>query len=330
MTTNYIVKNANYNNIDLNSIFAAKPQGAAGAKSTGYIVNNANYNNIDLNNIFAIYSGGTGSLQAKSTGYIANNPNYSMQDLNTIFAPLTTVFPTTNQLYTSSITYTNFTMPSGKSSFSFMLCGGGGGGYQTASPDNYGGGGSSAYIYAKNIPYVFSGVSTISSISISIGGAGGSGGTGGTTQVTINYNNGNSITLKAGGGIGAVNATVTPGAAGGTPGTLQNSTTWVSSGNYTAVNGSTGGGKNQNGFASPYTSSGSGASSSTTIKGNPPKGTFTLGSITVNSYGGGTSQAPSGYGAAGASTPSGYKQNNVNVAAQWKTGTQGCCIILLS
>lgn len=324
MTTNYIVNNINYSNKDLNTIFAL----GSGALITGYIVNNSNYTTRDLNSIFAPYT--TGGLQAKTTNFIANNVNYSNRDLNTIFAPLTTVFPTTNQLYTSSTSFSNFTMPSGKSYFTIVVCGGGGGGNQTNTPNDYGGGGSGGFIYAASIPYTFTGVSTISSISISIGSAGSDASSGGQSTVAVSYNNGQIIQLNAGGGKAVTSTSGTVGGAGGTV-SITNTTSWS---NSTSIPGATGGAKGANGTKATnpsFTVSGSGANNTATApQGNPPTGTYTLGIVTVTSKGAGTTQASSGYGAGGANTPANYTVGGVNVASQYRMGTAGCCILLLS
>lgn len=288
---------------DLSNIFQPYLSGDK-ATVTGYKIPDGR----DLSDIFAKYI--TSNPQANLTNFKVND-----HDLNEIFQKKINAFPTTNQLYTSSVTFSNFNMPSGTTKFNFSLCGSGGNGYTTnTTTPSYGGGGSGAWIQALNIPYILNS-SYISSISINIGGESAN------TTVTIRYGNNTYIQLIAGGGVSATAFSGNTGGLGGTS-AITNTTIW-SSANYSAIVGKNGGNYNQSGTSSGKTTSGSGATSTTTISSAGPAGSFSLGSITVTSQGGGSNAIVSGYGAGGASTPANYNTN----APAYRYGTYGCCII---
>ena len=304
---------------DLSGIFQPLSLGTAYSTATGYKISTG----ADLNTIFAAY---TNTAQAIVTGYKVNGA-----DLNTIFAKKQDYFPTTNSLYTTDQTFSNFIMPpAGKNFFSFSFCGSGGDGYTTISTTT-GGGGSGGWIQALNIPYLLNS-SYIVSISIDIGGTTGNSG----TNIVINYSNNTTIVLYAGGGFSSEFGSGNNGAAGGTCAITTNTTSWNSSSNYTFVNGAKGGNANVSGISSGKTTSGSGAiyRSSGTYGVNDiaragPSSSFSLGNITANSQGGGRSPTlPSGYGAGGASTPPNYP--GTGTPSNYRAGKSGCCIILLT
>jgi hypothetical protein len=232
---------------DLSGIFQPYTSGSK-ASNTDYKIPNGT----DLKDIFAPYI--FGYAKANTTNYIVNNINYSNLDLKDIFAKKQNVFPTNNQLYTSSQTFSDFIMPTGKTNFEFSFCGSGGQGYTTLDDStrgelSYGGGGSGGWIQAKNIPYLL-GSSSITSINITIGG------TSASTVVTVNYSNNTMIKLTAGGGVSATYNSGSSGKAGGTCAITTNTAGWNTS-NYTAVTGAKGGDKDRSGVSSGKTSSGS-------------------------------------------------------------------------
>ena len=300
--------------LDLSNIFQPLSLGSS-ALVTGYKFGNTG---ADLNTIFAAYPGS--GPQASATGY-----KVGVNDLNTIFAKYNNyVFPITNSLITSSTTYSNFIMPSGKTKFNFSFCGSGGSGY-TTSNTTYGGGGSGGWIQAINIPYILN-TNYITSIGITMGSQA-------DTVVTVNYSNTTTIKLTAGTGVSSTSNSGNTGSAGGVSSITTNTTTWNSTVNYTSVAGANGGNFNTSGTSSGKTTSGSGANNTTTAVNNinpaGPPSSFSLGSITVTSQGGGRSPTiVSGYGAGGASTPSNYA--GTGGAPLYRYGVQGCCIIYLT
>ena len=300
--------------LDLSNIFQPLSLGSS-TLVTGYKFGNSH---ADLNTIFAAYPGS--GPQASATGY-----KVGVNDLNTIFAKYNNnVFPITNSLLTSSTTYSNFIMPSGKTKFNFSFCGSGGSGYTTSST-TYGGGGSGGWIQALNIPYLLN-TNYITSIGITMGNRS-------DTVVTVNYSNNTTIILTAETGVSTFSDSGNTGGAGGVCSITTNNTTWISSGNYTSVAGVKGGNYNASGTSSGKTTSGSGANSTSTAVNsiNPagPPSSFSLGSITVTSQGGGRSPTiTSGYGCGGASTPSGY--TGTGGAGEYRYATSGCCIINLT
>jgi len=257
-----------------------------------------------------------------------NNENSSPAYSNTIGL---TAFTTTSQLLTNPTSGTlasNFYLPSGYNSFTFVLYGAGGSGAQPGSfTYGTGGGGSGSFISATSIPFSSSGI-IISSITYTID----SGGNEAATIVNINYSNGTSINLNAGSG-----KSVTFGTAGAAGGTASASNNTGISYNNNSIIGANGGNQGSNGTASTngsgyFTSSGSGnGGGSSAPVGNPQSGSDTFGtpdgnSYTITSQGGGTNTVVSGYGAGGAATPANYNQN----AGAYRNGSGGCILYYLS
>jgi hypothetical protein len=89
MSTNYIVNNVNYSNVDLYKIFQLLGSSTPISSKTSYIVNNVNYTNLDLSKIFLPLTSGT--TPAALTGFtFYNSTTKSLNDLSDVFEPIQT------------------------------------------------------------------------------------------------------------------------------------------------------------------------------------------------------------------------------------------------
>jgi hypothetical protein len=305
--------NFTINNQDLSAIFQPLTSGGTKAPTTGFKLSDGS----DLNTIFDPSTNGI--IITYDTGFNVNGI-----DLRYFFAAYKTVFNTTHGSFQnqSGTLFLNNTMPSGYTNFNFVIYGAGGSSksYDTTITA---GAGSGAFIKAISIPYKSSSI-FVESITYK------------SNSVTVNYSDGNNISLTAGNGS---NATSSTGSSGGTA-TVTNTTSFYSSSNITKADGNTGGNRGANGNKNnTYTSSGSGLNPSTSwTAGLPPIATntfsFTDGSnIKISSAGGGaisqnqSDYQPSAYGGGGSAIANGVYGGNISKVFN---GASGIVIYYLS
>lgn len=184
---------------DLSAIFQLWTSPSPKAPPTWYYLNG-----VDLCDLFACRISTT--VSAPLTNYQVNNANYNNADLNTIFEPAILTFDTLYSSYYSnagvanhgSQTFSNFTMPAGKTGFKFIFCGGGGDGC-TATSTSTGSGGGAAFIQTQfpfNAPSGGSYITSIVITAIQIA----NNTAGNTIELQVNYSDNSVLKFSATGG----------------------------------------------------------------------------------------------------------------------------------
>jgi hypothetical protein len=298
----------------------------------------------DLNTLFTPQLVNPGSNYT-TTNFLCKNymslwsttPN--IYDLGQIFInnPINPVIPAYNELsYTNGLPITlieNFSLPLSYNYINFIIYGAGGSGNTPSSDSScYGGGGAGAFIYAINIPYLYSDSNSsvyITSINYLIAQHGS---TSSNTYVTLTYSDSTYITLTAGTGTSVTSTSTGQGGAGGIVSIVNTTIFYYNCNKY--LNGTSGGATGNSGTNNGYTCSGSGSSNTSPY--NPidnPNGINNYfyipslqSSISINSQGGGSNNMVSGYGAGGAATPSNYVGN----ANSYRSGSNGYIVYYLS